>query len=213
LTAKSMRVLLGCELSGVVRRAFRQRGHDAWSCDLLPASDGSPYHYECDVLDLLHEDPAWDLAVFFPPCTYLSASGMHWKTRGLRDPQLTEDALLLVRRLLQAPVPRIALENPVGAISSRIRPADQYVHPYQFGDDASKKTGLWLVNLPPLVPTDYIKPRIVNGRPRWANQTDGGQNKLGPSPDRAQKRGQTYPGLANAMAQQWGYKNEHTRNR
>jgi hypothetical protein len=129
---------------------------------------------------------------------------MHWTTRGLRDPQLTEDALAFVKFLLGAPVPRIAVENPVSVISSRIRKPDQIVNPYQFGHDASKKTCLWLQGLPPLEPTDYVHPRIVGGRKRWGNQTASGQNNLAPSADRWKIRSATYPGVADAMAAQWG---------
>jgi hypothetical protein len=129
---------------------------------------------------------------------------MHWTTRGLRDPQLTEDALEFVRLLLDAPIPRIALENPISVISSRIRKPDQIITPYQFGHDASKKTCLWLKNLPLLTPTQIIEPRIVDGKKRWGNQTDSGQNKLGPSDDRWKIRSETYAGIANAMAEQWG---------
>lgn len=200
-----LRVLVACELSGVVREAFRSRGHDAWSCDLLPAQDGSRHHYQFDVRMVLARD-SWDLMIAHPPCTYLCSSGMHWTTRGLRDPQLTEEALEFVTTLMNAPVPRIAIENPVGCISTRIRKADQYVQPYQFGDDASKKTGLWLKNLPLLVAdlADYVEPRIVNGKKRWANQTDSGQNRLGPSEDRWVERAKTYQGIARSMAAQWG---------
>jgi len=195
-----MRVLVGCEYSGRVRDAFIARGHDAMSCDLLPTDAPGP-HYQGDVFDIIND--GWDLMIAHPPCTYLSASGMHWTTRGLRDPKLTEDALDFVRLLLDAPIPKIAVENPVGVISKRIRPPDQYVHPYQFGDDASKKTGFWLKGLPILVPTDRIPPRLVNGKERWGNQCDSGQNKLGPSEDRWKERSKTYPGLAAAMALQW----------
>ena len=132
-----MRVLIGCEYSGRVRRAFRSLGHDAFSCDLLPSEDSSAFHIQGDVIPLFAQ--GWDLAIFHPPCTYLSVSGMHWTARGLRDPKLTEDALDFVRTLMDAPIPRIAIENPVSVISSRIRPPDQIVNPYQFGDDASKK--------------------------------------------------------------------------
>lgn len=194
-----MRVLVGCESSGTVRDEFRKLGADAWSCDFLP--NDSPFHIQGDVLSFLDEE--WDLAIFHPPCTYLSSSGMHWTTRGLRDPQLTEDALAFVAALLNAPISKIAIENPVGVISTRLLPATQYIQPYEFGEDASKKTGLWLKNLPKLVPTKYIPPRIINGRPRWANQCDSGQNKLGPSEDRWAKRSKTYKGVAEAMAQQW----------
>ncbi len=196
-----MRVLIACEYSGKVRDAFLRAGHDAMSCDLLPTDAPGP-HYQGDVLDILHD--GWDLMVAHPPCTYLSVSGMHWTTRGLRDPKLTEDALDFVRLLLDAPIPRIALENPISVISSRIRKPDQIVTPYQFGHDASKKTCLWLKNLPLLTQTDYVQPRIVNGKPRWGNQTDGGQNKLAPSADRWKIRSETYQGIADAMASQWG---------
>ena len=193
-------ILVACESSGAVRDALTALGHTAMSCDLLPTETPGE-HYQGDVREVL--DDYWDLMIAHPPCTYLSASGMHWTTRGLRDPKLTEDALDFVRLLLDAPIPKIAIENPVGAISTRIRPASQYVHPYQFGDDASKKTGFWLKGLPILVPTDRIPPRLVNGKERWANQTDSGQNKLGPSDDRWKERSKTYPGLAAAMALQW----------
>ena len=195
-----MRVLVACEYSGVVRDAFRALGHDAWSCDLLPTDVPGP-HYEGDVTALLGE--GWDLMVAHPPCTYLSVSGMHWTKRGLRDPRLTEQALAFVQQLLDAPIERIALENPVSIISSRIRKPEQIVQPWQFGHDASKKTCLWLKNLPPLVPTQIIEPRVVNGKKRWGNQTDSGQNRLGPSEDRWKIRSQTYEGIARAMAEQW----------
>lgn len=154
--SKSMRVLVGCEFSGVVREAFIARGHQAWSCDLLPAADGSAYHIQDDVRQALRLK--WDLAIFHPPCTYLCASGMHWTTRGKRDPQLTTDALAFVRMLLDAPIPKIALENPIGAISTQIRPPEQIVQPWQFGEDASKTTCLWLKNLPLLRPTAIMPP-------------------------------------------------------
>jgi len=194
-----MKVLVGCEYSGKVRQAFRDIGHDAWSCDLLPSDDGSNYHIQGDVVTLLND--GWDLAVFHPPCTYLSVSGMHWTTRGLRDPQLTEDALIFVQTLLNAPIPKIALENPVSVISSRIRKPDQIIQPWWFGDDASKKTCLWLKNLPPLQPTNMLN---GDNKTRRANQTASGQNKLAPSKDRWKKRSETYQGIANAMAAQWG---------
>lgn len=202
-----MRVLIGCESSGAVRRAFRARGHEAWSCDLLPADDGSEHHFQCDVLEVIPE--GWDLGIFFPPCTYLCASGMHWTTRGKRDPQLTLDALEFVRRLLGCGIPKLALENPRGAIGSRIRQATQSIQPYEFGEDASKETFLWLTGLPELMGTLYIAPRIVasgphQGKRRWANQTAAGQNRLTPSEDRWKLRSATYPGIAAAMAAQWG---------
>ena len=197
---KPLSILVACESSGAVRDALTALGHTAMSCDLLP-TETPGWHYKGDVREVLKD--SWDLMIAHPPCTYLSSSGMHWTTRGLRDPKLTEDALDFVRLLLDAPIPKIAIENPVGVISTRIRPADQYVQPYQFGDDASKKTGLWLKGLPILVPTKLIPPRLINGKSRWGNQTDSGQNKLGPSDDRWKERSKTYPGLAAAMALQW----------
>lgn len=196
-----MRVLVACEFSGTVREAFRSRGHDAVSCDLLPAADGSPHHHCGDVSAILMG--GWDLMVAHPPCTYLCSSGLHWNNRG-RGHEHTEEALAFVRLLLDAPIPRIALENPRGCISTRIRPPDQTIHPHEFGEDASKATCLWLKGLPKLAGTANVAPRIVNGRPRWANQTDSGQNRLPPSADRWALRSLTYPGIARAMAEQWG---------
>ena len=196
-----MRVLVACEYSGVVRDAFAARGHYAMSCDLLP-TDAPGQHHEGDVRDIIGQ--GWDLMIAHPPCTYLSVSGMHWTTRGLRDPKLTEDALDFVRLLMDAPIERIAVENPVSIISSRIRKPDQVVQPWMFGHDASKKTCLWLKNLPLLVPTQLVEPRIVDGKKRWGNQTDSGQNRLGPSDDRWKIRSKTYEGIAQAMAEQWG---------
>jgi len=136
-----------------------------------------------------------------PPCTYLSVSGMHWTTRGLRDPQLTEDALAFVQRLMDAPIKRIAVENPISVISSRIRKPDQIIQPWWFGHDASKKTCLWLKNLPLLTPTDMLP---GDAKTRRGNQTASGQNKLPPSADRWKLRSETFAGIAQAMADQWG---------
>ncbi len=153
-----MKVLVACEYSGRVRDAFIAAGDEAMSCDLLPTDVPGP-HYQGDVRDILYD--GWDLMVAHPPCTYLSVSGMHWTTRGLRDPKLTEDALDFVRLLMEAPIKHIAIENPVSVISSRIRKPDQIIHPWMFGHDASKKTCLWLKNLPPLVPyyPDIVPPK------------------------------------------------------
>ena len=171
------------------------------SCDLLPTDVPGP-HYQGDVRDILGD--SWDLMIAHPPCTYLSVSGMHWTTRGLRDPQLTEDALAFVRLLMDAPIPRIAVENPISVISSRIRKPDQIVQPWMFGHDASKKTCLWLKNLPLLRQTTIVPPRMINGKQRWGNQTASGQNRLPPSDDRWKIRSETYTGIAQAMAEQWG---------
>jgi hypothetical protein len=197
-----MRVLVACERSGVVREAFRKRGHDAWSCDIVPADDGSEFHITGDVLE--HLDDGWDLLIAHPPCTFLCSSGLHWNKRVPGREQKTEEALEFVRRLMASKTRKKAIENPIGRIGTAIRPASQIIHPYQFGDDASKATALWLENLPPLRPTSFVEPRIVNGKSRWSNQTDSGQNRLGPSEQRAAERSRTYAGIARAMADQWG---------
>lgn len=199
-----MRVLIGGETSGKVRDAFLRAGHFAMSCDLLPTDVPGP-HYQGDMFDAIGWG-YWDLGIFHPSCTFLCVSGIHWNDRG-RGWQQTEDALNDVRKLMAVKIKRIAIENPVGIISTRIRKADQYIQPYEFGHDASKKTGLWLQNLPKLKPTLIIPGRKVvhNGKEvqRWANQTDSGQNKLAPSADRWKIRSETYAGIAEAMAQQW----------
>ena len=196
------RVLIACEFSGVVREAFRKAGHEAYSCDILPALDNSPYHIQDDCLKQIYLMD-FALMIAHPPCTYLSVSGQHWNKRRPERALETEKALEFVQRLLDAPIPRIALENPIGIISTKIRKPDQIIQPYQFGHDASKATCLWLKGLPTLSPTQYVEPRLVGGKRRWGNQTDSGQNKLGPSPDRWKLRSITYSGIANQMALQW----------
>ena len=171
------------------------------SCDLLPTDSPGP-HYQGDVRDILND--GWDLMVAHPPCTYLCSSGLHWNKRVPGRQEMTEEALEFVRLLLDAPIERIALENPIGCISTRIRKYDQVIQPWHFGHDASKATCLWLKNLPPLTPTKIIEPRIVGNKMRWANQTDSGQNRLGPSEYRWKIRSETYKGIAEAMADQWG---------
>ena len=201
-----MRILVACEFSGVVREAFRKCGHTAYSCDLLPAEDNSNWHIQQDVLGIIrnHGWGHWDLMIAHPPCTYLAVSGLHWNKRRPERAIETEKALDFVRTLLEAPIGRIALENPVGCISTRIRRPDQIIQPYEFGHDASKATCLWLKNLPKLQPTSHVEPRLVNGRRIWGNQTPSGQNKLGPSADRWKLRSITYQGIADAMVEQWG---------
>ena len=194
-----LKVLIACEYSGTVREAFRRRGHYALSCDLLPADDNSPHHYQGDVRNVLYD--GWDLMIAHPPCTYLAVSGLHWNKRIQGRAEKTEEALDFVRLLLDAPVDRIALENPVSCISTRIRKPDQIIQPWWFGDDASKKTCLWLKNLSPLIETNRLE---GDDRTRRANQTPSGQNKLGPSKDRWKIRSKTYQGIADAMADQWG---------
>ena len=187
-----MRVLVACEFSGTVRRAFRERGHDAWSCDLLPAEDGGEHHIERDVRDVIrlqNEYRRWDLMIAHPPCTHLAVSGARW----WKDKQREQaEALDFVRFLLNAPIPRIALENPISAISTAIRKPDQIIQPWQFGHGETKATCLWLKNLPPLTPTN-----IVDGR-------EARIHKMPPGPDRWKDRSRTYPGIAAAMAAQWG---------
>lgn len=195
------KILVGCEFSGTVRDEFAKLGHDAWSCDLLPTeSEGN--HIQGDLLEVLKD--GWDLGIFHPPCTYLTSSGLHWNKRNPERQKETEKSLIFVQSLLDTSIPKIALENPVGCISSRIRKPDQIIQPYEFGHDASKRTCLWLKGLPKLETTKHIEPRMVNGKKRWANQTDSGQNKLGPSEDRWKIRSVTYQGIAKAMAEQWG---------
>lgn len=200
-----MRVLIGCERSGVVRRAFRALGHEAWSCDTSPPEDDTPFHYTGDVLDRLWD--GWDLAIFHPPCTYLARSGLHWNKRLAWRQGETERALEFALRLLEAPIPHIAVENPVGLLSTRYQKPTQIIQPYQFGDDASKTTCLWLKGLPKLVPTKWVTGRKVlfEGHivERWANQTDSGQNNVPNTKNRQTIRSRTYEGIAAAMATQW----------
>ena len=196
-----MKVLVACEYSGTVRDAFLEAGHEALSCDLLPTDVSGP-HYCGDVRDIIND--GWDLMIAHPPCTYLCSSGLHWNKRVPGRAEQTEEALEFVRTLMAAPIPRIAIENPIGCIGTRIRKADQTIQPYHFGHDASKATCLWLKNLPLLRPTCIVEPRLVNGKARWGNQTDSGQNRLPPSADRWKIRSETYAGIAKAMAAQWG---------
>jgi len=196
-----MNVLIACESSGTVRDAFLQRGHNAWSCDLLPADDGGLFHYNCDVKEVLYDD--WDLVIAHPPCTYLSVSGLHWNKRRPERAALTEKAAEFFMLFADLKTP-YAIENPVCCMSSRWRKPDQIIQPYHFGHNASKKTCLWLNELPKLEATKYISPRIVGNLPRWDNQTDSGQNNLPPSKDRWKLRSKTYNGIAQAMADQWG---------
>ena len=226
-----MRVLVACEFSGTVRDAFARRGHDAWSCDLLP-TEKPGQHIVGDVTDILGD--GWDLMIAHPPCTYLCSSGLHWNKRRQEREAMTHEAMLFVLNLMGVGfvdhgIPKIALENPVGRIGTAYRKCDQIIHPWMFGHDASKATCLWLKGLNPLSPTIIVPPRYACkcGGPRFdeslgkhgcpnceggsgpaklvhGNQTPSGQNKLGPSEDRWKLRSMTYPGIAEAMAEQWG---------
>jgi len=186
LGVAGMRVLIACEYSGTVRDAFAARGHDAMSCDLLP-SEKPGKHYQGDVRDVL--DAGWDLMVCHPPCTHLAVSGARWFKDKVSE---QAEALDFVRLLLSAPIPRIALENPVSVISSKIRKPDQVIQPWQHGHGEMKATCLWLKGLPKLQPSN-----VVEGREQriW---------KLPPSVDRWKERSRTFPGIAAAMANQWG---------
>lgn len=178
-------------------------GADTSLCPCLgPCQDGIEYREtEQGLFGRPAASPQWDLMVAHPPCTYLCSSGLHWNTRRPERAAETESALDFVRLLLAAPISRIALENPIGCISTRIRKPDQTIQPWQFGHPESKATCLWLKGLPPLVPTNIL-PLPESGR--WANQTPSGQNKLPPSADRWKIRSATYPGIAKSMAIQWG---------
>lgn len=180
-----MRVLVACEFSGIVRDAFIARGHDAWSCDLLPSELPGP-HIQSDVLIAMRR--GWDMMVAFPPCTHLAVSGARWFKHKIQEQAV---ALKFVDALLCAPIEKIALENPIGIISTNIRKPDQIIHPWQFGHGETKSTCLWLKNLPPLVPT-----KIVKGRKARVHREP-------PGPERWKNRSRTYQGIADAMAEQW----------
>lgn len=223
-----MRVLIGCERSGRVRDAFIAKGHDAMSCDLHPTDLPGP-HYQGDIRDVLGD--GWDMMIVFPDCTYLCSSGLHWNTRRPGRAKKTDDAIDFVRMLLDQDIDKIVLENPIGCISTRIRKPDQIIQPWMFGVDASKATCLWLKNVEPLEPTNHIDPSYVCkcgyrfdyslgkygcanccgqnvAKAIYGNQTPSGQNKIGPSADRAYIRSITYQPIADAMAERWGAHND-----
>ena len=183
-----MRVLVACEFSGIVRDAFAAQGHDAWSVDLLP-SERPGQHYQCDALKVAMADSAWDLMIAHPPCTRLAVSGAR---HFAKYPEEQAAALQFVKDLMRAPIYRIAIENPISVISSRIRKPDQIIQPWQFGHGETKATCLWLKNLPKLVPTN-----IVEGR-------EARVHKMPPGPNRWKDRSRTFEGIAAAMASQWG---------
>ena len=182
-----MRVLIACEFSGIVRDAFRAREHDAWSCDLLPCEADGTWHLCRDVREVLAWD--WDLMVAHPPCTRLAVSGARWFKLYEQE---QADALDFVRLLMDAPIPRIAIENPISVISSKIRKPDQIIQPWQYGHGETKATCLWLKNLPKLVPTDVVAGRVAR------------VHLASPGPDRWKERSRTLPGIGAAMAAQWG---------
>jgi hypothetical protein len=217
-----MRVLVACEYSGTVRDAFAKRGHFARSCDLLPSDSPDGWHYQGDVMNIIND--GWDLMIAHPPCTYLTCSA-EWaykdpsKINKKLDPDklygesrlhAREQAIEFVKMLANAPIEKIAIENPVGVLSTRWREPDQFIQPYEYGENASKKTCLWLKGLPKLQPTKLYTPRLApnkNGKGysfRWGNQTDSGQNIEPPGKDRWKIRSTTWQGWADAMAEQWG---------
>lgn len=189
-------MLVACEFSGIVREAFRRRGHDAWSCDLLPAEDESPHHITGNAIEVIaasvppsSRQRPWDLMVAHPPCTHLAVSGARWFSEKWRE---QGDAIGFFWKLMAAPIPRICVENPVSIISTRIRKPDQIIQPWMFGHGETKATCLWLKNLPPLTPTN-----IVEGREARVHREP-------PGPDRWKNRSRTLQGIADAMAGQWG---------
>ena len=201
-----MKVLVACEFSGVVREAFKAKGHDAWSCDILP-TEIPGQHIQDDVLN--HLDDGWDLMIAHPPCTYLTTTGNKWFKPEFKDrfPTREKDrknAIDFFLSLANANIPKIAIENPVGIMSTVWRKPDQYIHPYYFGDPHSKKTGLWLKGLPPLIPTNVVEPEFYiykDGRrdPAWHVES----LKMPPL-ERMKYRSKTFQGIAEAMAEQWG---------
>lgn len=182
-----MRVLVACEFSGIVREAFRAKGHDAWSCDLLP-TEIPGQHFEGDICDTALKYH-WDLMIAHPPCTHLAVSGARWFKEKRHEQAL---ALEFVRVLLSQPIDKICLENPISIISSHVRKPDQIIQPWMFGHGETKATCLWLKNLPPLVPTNVVDGRVAR------------VHNLPPGPNRWKERSRTYQGIADAMAQQWG---------
>jgi hypothetical protein len=192
-----MRVLVACEFSGRVRQAFRDLGHDAWSCDLLPSEDESAHHVQGDVLGVVADQ--WDIGIFHPPCTDLAVSGArHFAAKKADGRQ--DAALDFVRALLDAPIPRIALENPVSIISSKIRKPDQIIQPFMFGHPERKATCLWLKGLPRLLPTHDVEAEMMALPKRERERV----HYMPPDPDRWKNRSRTFQGIANAMARQWG---------
>lgn len=205
-----MKVLVACEYSGVVRDAFRARGHDAWSCDLLPCDRDPAFHYQRDVLEII-QGGVWDLMISHPPCTYLTVTGNRWFRSEYADrypdrPRQREEAVAFFMALANAPIPKIAIENPVSVIASRWRKSDQVIQPWQFGDPQIKKTCLWLKNLPKLVPTKIVEPQYVEYK---SSTKKKGTSKYpilwaGGSKGAWKERSKTFQGIADAMAAQWG---------
>jgi hypothetical protein len=195
-----MKVLIACEYSGRVREAFRALGHDAWSCDLLESEDNSPYHRQIDAIEFAYNKAnEWDLMIAHPPCTHLAVSGAAWFKEKIADGR-QQQALAFVQQLMDAPIHRIAIENPISVISSKIRKPDQIVQPWMFGHPESKATCFWLKGLPKLVETDNVH-ELFKSLPKNQQQR---LHYLPPSEHRWKERSRTFQGIANAMAVQWG---------
>lgn len=223
-----MRVLVACELSGIIRDAFRDRGHDAWSCDLLPSDADNRFHIQRDARLVLND--GWDLMIAHPPCNHLCSSGARWFKEKRADGR-QQVAVKFFMVFTEADISKVVIENPVGIMSTQYRKPDQIIQPYEYGHPESKRTCLWLKGLPLLEPTKIMEPEyytLPDGTeyrdkkskgyskthycpeklaPQWANRTLSGQNKLGPSALRSKIRSMTYPGIAAAMAEQWGSQN------
>ena len=204
-----MRVLVACEFSGTVRNAFRKRGHDAWSCDILPADDGSEHHYQDDIRNVLGRgkpwnEPSWDLMIAHPPCTYLTNSGVTWLHRDPTRWAKLDEAAEFFKMLLDAPIPRIAIENPIMHKYAKERiggmKQSQVIQPWMFGHPESKATCLWLKNLPTLKETKNVKEEML----KLPDSERQRLHWLPPSADRWKLRSTTYSGIADAMATQWG---------
>ena len=203
-----MKILVACEESGTVREAFRKLGHDAWPCDLQESRDNSPYHYQQDVFEVIEK--GWDLMIAHPPCTYLCVSGARWlyNKDGSKNEKRWENmykGLDFVTSLMNAPIEKIAIENPISVISSYIRKPDQIIRPYEYGDNASKSTCLWLKNSPKLVPTNIIVPtKHITKSGKQYDSWWFESSLISDKKERAKFRSKTFQGIADAMAMQWG---------
>ncbi len=204
-----MKILIACEFSGVVRDAFRLKGHDAWSCDILPCDADKKYHYQCDIFDVI--DKGWDMMIAHPPCTFLSVSGNRWFNPKYAEKYPTrhqdrEDAKEFFMALANASIEKICIENAQGIMSTCWRKPDQIIQPYQFGHPFAKRTCLWLKNLPPLMYTGIVEPEYITYKsgkkmPKW--YADIGAKKPPPK-ERMKLRSKTFQGVADAFADQWG---------
>jgi hypothetical protein len=200
-----MKILVACEFSGTVRDAFAAKGHDAWSCDILP-TESPGNHYQCDLFEVIDKD--WDLIIAHPPCTYLTVTGNRWfkpeyKDRFPTRQQDREDAVNFFMKIANNKCPKIAIENPVGVMSRIYRKPDQIIQPYQFGHDESKKTCLWLKGLPLLKPTNIVEPYIIKHKSGKTSSRWHFESLKLPPHERMKARSKTFPGIANAMAEQW----------